>query len=141
MDNIIFTKIWEDSGSIELEIYAVSELVSAKQNCYVPISDLHDASEKLVKYARKGSNDTYIEFGHKKGNYTPAFSMKYFASNPTGHMQIEVDLEVADIKDRSHRCCYFVNGELGAVERFGKKLIRLCSENNGTKISLFELDW
>lgn len=141
MDNIIFTKTWEDSGTIELEIYAVSELVSAKQNCYVTTSDLYDACEKLVKYAKNGSNDTYIEFGGKEGNYTSAFSMKYLASNAAGHMQIEVDLEVEDIKDRSHRCCYFINGELGAVERFGEKLIGLCTEKTGTKISLFELDW
>lgn len=141
MDNILFKKRWQDSDLINLEIFAISELVSAKQTCNVSASVLHEAGEKIVKYAEKGSKDAYIEFGHKEGKYAAAFSMKYLAPNATGHMKIEVDLEVEDIDDRSHRCCYFINGELGAVGRFGNKIIELCEKSTGTEISLFELDW
>ena len=57
----------------------------------------------------------------------------------SGNLKIEVDLEVADIDNRSHRCRYFVESELGAVERLGINLMKLASASVGNKVSLCEI--
>ncbi len=79
-----------------------------------------------------------MAYGNKEGDYTPAFSMKIFPADLTGHVQIEVDLELADNDTRSHRCCFFVKTELGMVEAFGKSLLGLISDHTDTEISLHE---
>ena len=53
-----------------------------------------------------------------------------------GHVKIEVDVEIADNETRSHRCCFFVNSELGLVEQLGKSLEKLISGLEGVEISL-----
>jgi len=63
--------------------------------------------------------------------------MDILEADSSGHMKIEVDIEIADIDDRSHRCRYYVNGELGAIERFGHNINKLISGNVGDKINLF----
>ena len=42
----------------------------------------------------------------------------------------EVDLEVCDVDDRSHRCQCNVMCELGALESFGKRLSALQAKHN-----------
>lgn len=54
-----------------------------------------------------------MEFGKKEGNYTPAFSMCMSPADMSGHVKIEVDIEIADHDTRSHRCCFYVKSELG----------------------------
>lgn len=63
--------------------------------------------------------------------------MELMKSDTRGHLKIEVDIEIDDIDDRSHRCKYFVNSELGAVERFGQKAMKLFDSPIGTTISMF----
>lgn len=70
----------------------------------------------------------YLEFGHKEGNYTTAFSMKLLPADVQGHVKIEVDIEIDDNDTRSHRCCFYVNSELGLVEQMGKTLKKIAEE-------------
>lgn len=58
------------------------------------------------------SSQCYLEFGNKEGNYTPAFSMNVLPADTSGHVKIEVDLEIVDNDKRSHRCCFYVESEL-----------------------------
>ncbi|MGL5869208.1 MAG: hypothetical protein ACRCYH_08970 [Clostridium chrysemydis] len=129
--------MWQDSGLIELKITAISEFVKAYQNCYIADEDLEEIAKKIKKYSKSYDYDCYVEFAKKKGNYTPAFSMKVLKADDLGKMKIEVDIEVEDIKDRSHRCCYYVEGDLGAIERLGKNLKNVIKGDIGYKISLY----
>lgn len=139
MNNIIIEKIWKDSELMELHIIAESEFVRAHQTCYIQETDLQEIAHKMIKYVSEYINqDLYVEFGRKEGNFTPAFSMKFTKKDLSGHINIEVDLEVADIEDRSHRCKYFVQGELGAIERLGKCLLRMATSDVGMICSLYE---
>ena len=77
-----------------------------------------------------------MEFGKKEGNYTPAFSMCMLPVDISGHVKIEVDIEIADNDTRSHRCCFYVKSELGLIERLGMALKKLIKEPDGCEVSL-----
>lgn len=136
MDNIIIEKVWQDTNIIELKITANSEYVKAYQNCYVEDVLLEEAADKISKYMKDYNNSCYLEFGNKEGDYTPAFSINILPADTTGHVKIEVDLEIADNEKRAHRCCFYVTCELGQVERLGQSLKAVVLNDEGTSISL-----
>lgn len=137
MDNLILKKIWQDEDLLELNIIGMCDYVKAHQDCYISKKDL----EKLANEIKK-INDTsekiYLEFGKKDGDYTPAFSLLIMPKNKNGHIKIEVDMEINDIETRTHRCMFFVNTELGMLERFGEKLKRIKDFEIGRMICLNE---
>ncbi len=136
MDNIIFEKIWQDNELIELKICAKSEFVSAHQSCYVQDKVLKEIAERLCNFVNKHDESCYVEFGKKEGNYTPAFSMCILPADMSGHVKIEVDVEIADNNMRAHRCCFYVNSELGLIEQLGISLKDLIIEQVGYEICL-----
>lgn len=136
MDNIIFNKIWQDKNLIELKISVNSQFVSAYQHCYVQDTMLQEISEKIHNYVENYDATCYLEFGKKKGNYTPAFSMYILSAKTLGHIKIEVDIEIEDNDTRSHRCCFYVKSELGLIEQLGIKLKNLIKEPEGSEVAL-----
>ena len=136
MDNIIFEKIWQDDNLIELKISASSEFATAYQSCYIQDERLDEIADRICGYAESYNEACYLEFGKKEGNYTPAFSMCILPADVFGHIKIEVDIEIADNDTRVHRCCFYVESELGLVERLGKNLKRLITEPEGCEVSL-----
>lgn len=136
MDNIIFEKVWQDKSLIELKISASSEFVSAYQSCYIQDWKLEETAEKICNFVGKYDESCYLEFGKKEGKYTPAFSMCMMPADMSGHVKIEVDIEIADNDTRSHRCCFYVKSELGLIEHLGKGLKKLIIEQDGIKVSL-----
>lgn len=136
MDNIIFKKIWQDENLIELKISAGCEFVSAYQTCYIEDKKLAEIAEKISNFAENFNESCYLEFGQKEGNYTPAFSMCMLPADVSGHVRIEVDIEIADNDTRSHRCCFYVKSELGLIEHLGIALKGLLSGQVGSEISL-----
>lgn len=85
---------------------------------------------------KKYNEPCYLEFGKKEGNYPPAFSMCLIPADNSGHVKIEVDMEIADNDTRAHRCCFYVNSELGLVEQLGKSLKRMAAGAVGDSVSL-----
>lgn len=142
MDNIIFEKTWKDYLFFSLRISLESEFVTAYQYCYIDDIHLRELSEKIQEYMKDYTAPCYLEFGDKKGNHTPAFSMLVLPADVFGRVKIEVDVEIDDeipgSETRSHRCIFFVNGELGAIERLGENMRHLWEGDVGAKISLFE---
>lgn len=136
MDNIIFKKVWQDDNLIELKISANSEFASAYQNCYIQDKKLEEIAEILCSFVENHNKACYLEFGKKEGNYTPAFSMCMLPADISGHVKIEVDIEIADNDTRSHRCCFYVKSELGLIERLGMALKKLIIEPDGYEVSL-----
>ena len=136
MDNIIFTKIWEEENFMEVKIFAESEFASAYQNCYIQKEDLKKITEKICSYVKNQTDHCYLEFGKKEGNYTPAFSMDVLPVDVYGHVKIEVDIEINDNNIRAHRCCFYVDSELGLVETLGLSLKNLLQGDIGTEARL-----
>lgn len=135
-ENIQIKKIWEDSDLIQLEIICWSEFVTARQTCYIQSQSLIQLSEKIQHFVQHPYEQCYLEFGHKSGNYTPAFSMEFSSKDKLGHINIEVDVEIDDNDSRKHRSCFFVRSELGCIERFGKELGKIDKKLLDDKISL-----
>lgn len=138
MDNIIISKLWQDDDLIELYVIAKSRYVTINQSCYVSIEDIIKNSELIEKYVKNSDNEMYIEFGNKKGNYTPAFSLKLFPMDSHGHLIIEADLEIDDNNTRCHRCIFFVEAELGSIEHFAKELSKIEHLSNDECICIYE---
>ena len=136
MDNIIFKKVWQDDNLIELKISANSEFASAYQNCYIQDKKLEEIAEIVCGFTENHNKACYLEFGKKEGNHTPAFSMCMLPADISGHVKIEVDIEIADNDTRSHRCCFYVKSELGLIERLGMALKKLIMEPDGYEVSL-----
>ena len=136
MDNIIFEKIWQDDSLIELKISADSEFASAHQSCYIQDKNLEEIAETICNFVDNYNEACYLEFGKKEGNYTPAFSMCMLPVDTSGHVKIEVDIEIADNDMRSHRCCFYVKSELGSIERLGMTLKKLIKEPDVCQVSL-----
>jgi hypothetical protein len=122
MDNLIFEKIWKDENLIELKIKGISEYIQVYQNCYVEDEKLREIGKTISEYTYNYNNECYVEFGRKEGNFTPAFSMKILPAESSGRMKIEVDFEIADNDERKHRACFYIQGELGLLERLGNAL-------------------
>ena len=137
MDNIIFEKIWEDETLIQIKITAISKYITAFQNCYVNKITIEETNKRIKQYIDNYNNDVYIQFGEKIGNYTPAFSMNILKSDIYGHVKIEVDLEIDDTDDRSHRAKFFVVSELGAIEKFRIQFLKILENKIGATISIF----
>src|SRR5699024_6095875 len=125
-------KSWEDDKLLEIKVRAKSEFVNAYQFCYIQKKDLQMIGDTVVNYVKQNDKDCYVEFGNKKGDHTPAFSLKFLQANGNGHVKIEVDIESDDNDTRLHRSSYYVESELGLVERLVEELIQL-SKDNSTK--------
>lgn len=130
MDNIKISKLWENEEFFEVSLEATSVYVSAKQTCYTQNTEMKNNGRKIKEYSYNQTDDCYVEFGEKKGNSTPAFSLLFHAVDAVGHVQIEVDMEIDDNKDRKHRCIFYVESELGLIEKFGENLIKMSSNYN-----------
>ena len=140
MDNVVLKKKWEDEECIELSIISQSQYVIVNQNCYISKEALAGNSEMIRSYIEGTNEKTYISFGNKEGNYTPAFSMEIMPPNDYGHITIEMDMEIDDNTTRSHRCKFFVRTEMGLLEEFGKGLYSVCNESCGTTLELNRKD-
>lgn len=139
-NNIIFEKIWQDGDLIELKITAISEYANVFQSCYVENKFLKGITIIISEYIKNYDEECYIEFGKKDGNFTPAFSMKFLSADTRGHVKIEVDLEIADNDTRAHRCCFYVDSELGLIEKLGKELSVLGDKEVGNISTLYCVD-
>ena len=138
MDNIIINKRWQSDELIELHVVAKSQYVTVNQNCYISMEDIIINSKLLEQYVNNYNNKIYIEFGNKEGNYTPAFSLMLFPLKNNGHLTIEVDLEIDDNNSRCHRCIFFIETELGAIERFAKKLSKIQDLSNDDYVCIYD---
>ncbi|AJO73126.1 MULTISPECIES: hypothetical protein [Lactiplantibacillus] len=135
MSNLKILKNWGDNNLLELSVSAESEFVTIRQMCYVQDTDLKKIGEKIIAYSFDFTEETYVEFGKKKGDFTPAFSLRFLPTDNSGHVEIEIDMEIDDNPDRKHRCKFYIYSELGLIEQFGRSLI-LLSENKNDDISL-----
>ena len=136
MDNIIIKKKYDEDGLIELKVTVDSKFIKAYQYCYIQDIDLKMNAEKILYYSKHYDNACYIEFGEKDGDFTPAFSLEFLKADVRGHVKIEVDIEIADNGNRSHRCSCYVETELGLVEQFGNHIQKLILADINTEISL-----
>lgn len=126
MDKIYMKNVWQDDYMIQVYISASSEYISVNQTCYIAKDKLQDKGRMILKYIDENLDKTlYIEFGKKKGNYTPAFSMDILHLDKLGHYNVEFDIEINDNTERKHRCIFFIKLDYIQVENLANGLILL----------------
>lgn len=135
-DNIIIEKIWQENDLLELVVKSSTEYVTVCQTCYIQSSDLKAISKQIAECVKGLQQNCYVEFGKKKGNYTPAFSMDILEINASGKVKIEVDMEISDDDTRKHRCCFYIKSELGLLEKFSVGLEKLMEGSIGSHVEL-----
>lgn len=138
MDNIIVSKTYHQDNLIQLKVEAKSQYVSMWQDCFIEDINLKNNIDELLNFI-KNKKETYLEFGVKTGNYTPAFSMQ-LNSDKLGHIQIELDMEIPDNNTRKHRCMFFIKTEEGLLENFANKLKGLLNEKNNEPVLLSDTE-
>lgn len=136
MNNIKIEKNWEDSNLLEIKVSAKSKYISASQLCYIENTDLEIIGNRIKEFSFKFNDSCYIEFGKKEGDFTPAFSLNFSPADVTGKIKIEVDMEIDDNDERKHRCCFYLDSEIGLIEQFANELIQMSTQNNIDEISL-----
>lgn len=137
MDNLIFERIWQDEYFFELEMTAQSERVRARTKTYCSEEAISLLSGVLAVFPRS-RNDSYLwENGDKGDPYPPFVSLKFYCKDGSGHIGIEVFMEIDDggSLDR-HHCCFTLSAEAGMLNRFGRALRHINEPVLGTRIEL-----
>lgn len=138
MDNIIIEKKWSDEGIIEIKINAETEYINVWQECYVSESCWENNTERIIAYLKNPQGECYVVYGNMSGNYTPAFSMFFSSIDVRGHIRIEMDIEINDNNVRAHRCSFYIITEMGLLENFAQKMLKLLKADVGFRIMLDE---
>ena len=131
MNNIVLTKKTEDKeiNWMYLDIECFSNLVVAKISCMTSNSEIDENIKNIDAYLSSGGKSEVI-IGFGLGVY-PSIEIKILKINLTGHLKLEITLDVddSDFNSNIHKCVFFIETELGLLEQFKEKLklISKCS--------------
>ena len=136
-DNIIFSKIWEDDGLIQLKVVCSSSVATITTEIYVS-DDLIDELIFQIKQFLDGNIEEGLWANEEKGdNSTACLSLRFFNKDKLGHINIEVYAELDDGGNYSeHNCCFFVETEHGLLMNFSERLDRLKNRPAGCEVRL-----
>ena len=139
MNNIIIEKIWNDSDifnndEFEIKLTCINEYININEKIYMDKSISKDISKSIENYINT-NKETFYEINMKKG-YTSGFTMKIFTYDLTGHILIEIKMEINDNNDKLHYATFYIKTEIGLLESFGKKIKNIINLNIGEYIKL-----
>lgn len=136
-DNIVFKKIWQCDGAIELKVNFSSSVVTVTSNIYVSNS-LIDKLIFQIKQFLNGNIEEGLWENEDRGNASTAcVSLRFFRKDKLGHIIIEVFAELDDGGNYAeHNCCFFVSTEEGLLMNFCENLAKLKINPVGYVIQL-----
>lgn len=139
MNNIIIEKIWNDSditnnGLFQIKLTCINEYININENFYLDKSISKKISDEIEKYI-KTNKEMYYEVNLKKG-CAEGFSIKIFPYNLTGHILIEMKMEINDNSEKLHHATFYIKTEIGLLENFGKKIKDISNLYVGESIEL-----
>ena len=142
MDNIIIEKIWNDSDIVnnqlfEIKLTCINEYINISENIYMDNNIAKNISKKIENFI-KTNRETYYEMNMEKKS-TSGFSIKIFPHDSTGHILIEMKLEVNDNSDKLHYATFYIKTEISLLENFGKKIKDIIKLKKGEKIKLYDI--
>lgn len=135
MEDIKIIKLGIDMNCIILKVFIQSKFVTAFQTCYVEDVIFKDASDRILNFINKRSPTCQITFGELGGNYTPSLDM-VMTQDKRGHVVIDITMELNDGAKPKHPCCFYLNTELGLLEKFASAMNYLVNAPEDTEISL-----
>ena len=140
MDNIIIEKIWDDSDIannqlFEIKLTCINKYINISQNVYFDNSISKNIAKKIENYI-KTNKETHYEINMEKG-YSTGFAMKIFPYDITGHILIEMKMEINDNNEKLHYATFYIKTEIGLLENFGKKIENIIKLEIGENIKLY----
>jgi len=136
-DYLCLERNWQDDYFFALKVTAKSESVAAVTSVY-SVDECIDSLSRGLDAFLAGDIDSYLWENGKKGDGSTTFvSLEFLRKDTLGHIQVEVYMELNDGGCFSkHNCCFYVQTELGLLERFNKSLPRLKEPQLGKKVIL-----
>lgn len=140
-DYILIEKIWQDVFCYQVKITCASSHVVATNDIYVSDDSIDTLFNGLNDFNKNEINEFFWISGEKGDDSTACISFNFIHKDKLGHILIEVYMEVDDGGSySSHNCCFYINTEMGLLEKFCKKLPMLKQELLGTEVALNDKD-
>ncbi len=141
MDNIIITKIWNDSDFINNKIFQI-ELTCQNDHLIIKEDIYLDASlaikwAKTIKRSLKEKKKYTYEVSMKK-KMAPGFSMTINPYDNPGYISIEMKMQIDDNHNKEHFANFYIITELGLLEKFSDKIEKIINLEINDSISLLE---
>lgn len=140
-DYILMKKIWQDAFCYEVKITCVSSCVTATNDIYMSDACIDALSNGLNNFVKGNTEEFFWKSGEKGDDSTACITFEFMHKDKLGHIIIEVYMELDDGGDySSHNCCFYLNTEIGLLERFCKKIPVLKQEMLGIEVVLNDND-
>lgn len=143
MDNIIFKKIWNDSGEIGSNSNFLFEVKLTCTNENIKVSEIYymwnDRAKKIanaIKKVIKKQKEQIIDFTNKKENPIDGYSLKILPPDVHGHVLIFVEMYTGNDNKKPHYSTFIVETELGLLENFGNKIEKMAELDLDEEIAL-----
>lgn len=116
-----------------------SYIIIASTKIYVTYSLIDDLVHPIKQFISGQVIETYWS-NEEKGDFsTTCISFRFLPKDKLGHIFIEVYMELDDGGDYSnHNCVFYLNTEIGLLERFFERLPKLKQKSSGIKLTLNE---
>lgn len=136
-DYLTFLKIWQDEFFFQIKITCSSKVITVSNEIYSSNQYIDDLYNKLKIFLNEKVTEILWENGTRGNHSTACVSLRFLHKDKLGHILIEVFMELDDGGDySSHNCCFYLNTEIGLLERFCEKLPQLKQESLGIKVIL-----
>jgi len=143
MDNIVFKKIWNDSGEIDSNSNFLFEVKLTCANENISVSEIYymwnDCAKKIaeaIKKVIKSQKEQIVDFTEKKENTITGYSLKIEPPDVHGHIVIFVEMGIGNDCKKEHYSKFIVETELGLLEQFGNKVEKMAELNIDEEIKL-----
>lgn len=136
-DNIMITRIWEDVDFFQIQIECKTDLVVIREKVYITDNSIDELCGIIEMFLSERASSFFWQNGMKGDDTTPCISMRFVKKDKNGHVLIEVFMEIDDGgKLSSHNCCFYINTEMGLLQRFKEKLPKIMNHQVGIQVSL-----
>ena len=138
-DYIEMRRLWNDDTLSLLEVICASEIITMKTEVYVTDALIDELVHQIKQFLNKQIMESCWSNGRKGNGSTACLSLHFFHKDTLGHILIEVFAELDDGGDYNrHNCCFYINTEMGLLERFCIRLQQLKHSTSDMKIVLNE---
>lgn len=143
MDNIIFKKIWNDSGEIGNNNNFLFEVKLTCSNENITVSEIYYMCDQFakkisnaIKIVIQKQNEQIVDFTNKKENPIEGYSFKISPPDVHGHVIVFVEMGIGNDNKKPHHSTFIVETELGLLEIFGKKVEKMAELELNEEIAL-----
>lgn len=141
MNNIQMSIVWWDSDKLNLElgVQVTADDVQAKGKFYVDLKSFIDGADSLYGYCMDPVGEWSFQIGTEQTKPT-YFSMQIISVTKTGMVYMEVSMGIEYFDGNRRPCVVLIRLELGALQRFAKRLKRLAELPVCTQISVYDFE-